>query len=1185
MSRWTQSLIGRCLALLQIALLLSAGCTSDSLAPTPGSAEYLAPGMIPVPGAVVNAAGGNLLVERTDLTLDSLVGGTLAVGAVYNSSLAGWTFSFAMRWSGGAFTDGSGRSFDATGLADGAAIPGTHWVKVDADTVQTKGGLAHDFDALGRLAVMRWATLDYPRIRYTWGAGALEIAQCTTAASCTAFYSIAFDASQRPITIADVRGGRRAELTWDASGHLAVAKSPLEVEKHWPGTRYEYGLLGTLTAITNSEGERVEYAYQSGDRIQSVTQIGEGNPTHRFAFYAPGPDRSYETLYTNPLGARTRLYFDSEYRLQELEFVETGERRSYRWAGLRPATVTLESGATTRFGYQGDDPVAITDAAGNAIQITYQPGGLDRESPRTRAIARIEDSLGLVEERSYDGSGRVVGISNGAGESVGLTYHATSLVASLTQPTGSTLAFPLYGQHGHWLESDGVAPDKRSFDTTGNPKVETAKGRRGGELSREFDANRWLAALDVAATDATGVTASGLITIERRSDGQPLAIRRPYGGDHEFGYDALGRLVEQRERVDGQWQTTFFEPDLAGNTTARSRPNGMREEWQYDGYGRVVRYRALKNGALEGEAVYGYQNGLLASAFDSIRGSSEQYGYDAAGRLVLTSFGYGEIRSLEYDLRSRVTAEVFAIPGQVLFDVGYQHDPADRLIRTFDRGTQQTLVEHAIEAGRIRETRYGNGLVRAYAYDAAGLIAGAQTRGAAGELVEATAIERTGETNPVRLQVRSATTTPLASTDEQYWLDAGEKLSDPGKRVFGYRSGSGTPRYYAYDELSNQIGASGGASYGYNEERNRLLAAGPLSYGYDEAGFATSRGGVPITWSATGRLAGYGSTSATWDLSGRLVELALGGVTRRFDLFGGRIESDASSGAIGALDLGEVSLAPLSGDRTYRHFDFRGNVSFVSNDAGEVTNHHRYGPYGAEQTFGTGTNANTFVGKPEAGPFQLLGARVYDPGIGRFLSADPMLTATNSYAYTSGNPVLFMDQSGLFEVKASHIAFGFGVVAVAAGIVATLPVSATVMIGAASLAEMAALTGAFARLGAFYFSSLSLVFGSDFPADAGGSSAGGGGGGGGGGSGGGGGGGGKVQFRNVVFQAAGQSLSLVYTPATPSSCSPSTFDRIGGGERFVWILLAVNTLLGVAWYRRRNSGRRLGRAGESMKEV
>ena len=131
-----------------------------------------------------------------------------------------------MRWDGVTLTDASGRSFDTNGLAGGSAIPGTHWVKVDSDTVQTKGGLAHDFDGSGRLSAVHWATLDHPRIRYTWSASSLEIAQCTTAVACTTFYLVAFDASQRPVSVTDIRSGRQAEYTWDASGRLTRREEP-----------------------------------------------------------------------------------------------------------------------------------------------------------------------------------------------------------------------------------------------------------------------------------------------------------------------------------------------------------------------------------------------------------------------------------------------------------------------------------------------------------------------------------------------------------------------------------------------------------------------------------------------------------------------------------------------------------------------------------------------------------------------------------------------------------------------------------------------------------------------------------------------------------------------------------------------------------------------------------------------
>jgi hypothetical protein len=47
-----------------------------------------------------------------------------------------------------------------------------------------------------------------------------------------------------------------------------------------------------------------------------------------------------------------------------------------------------------------------------------------------------------------------------------------------------------------------------------------------------------------------------------------------------------------------------------------------------------------------------------------------------------------------------------------------------------------------------------------------------------------------------------------------------------------------------------------------------------------------------------------------------------------------------------------------------------------------------------------------------------LGARDYDPGIGRFISADPVMVLTDpqqlhGYAYADNNPVTFFDPTGL----------------------------------------------------------------------------------------------------------------------------------------------------------------------------
>jgi RHS repeat-associated protein len=53
-----------------------------------------------------------------------------------------------------------------------------------------------------------------------------------------------------------------------------------------------------------------------------------------------------------------------------------------------------------------------------------------------------------------------------------------------------------------------------------------------------------------------------------------------------------------------------------------------------------------------------------------------------------------------------------------------------------------------------------------------------------------------------------------------------------------------------------------------------------------------------------------------------------------------------------------------------------------------------------------------FAGQIQIGELMMLGARIYDPAVGRFLSPDPVLQLINQYAYALGNPVWFSDPYG-----------------------------------------------------------------------------------------------------------------------------------------------------------------------------
>jgi RHS repeat-associated protein len=145
-------------------------------------------------------------------------------------------------------------------------------------------------------------------------------------------------------------------------------------------------------------------------------------------------------------------------------------------------------------------------------------------------------------------------------------------------------------------------------------------------------------------------------------------------------------------------------------------------------------------------------------------------------------------------------------------------------------------------------------------------------------------------------------------------------------------------------------------------------------------------------------------------------------------------------GFLVALDLGEVVLG-FGGARRYRHFDFRGNVSFVSDESGSIVTLYGYSPYGVNVVVGDGSDDTRFVGRGGIGPLMLLGARMYDPLVGRFLSPDPVFSLLNQYAYTLGNPIWFSDSDGR-EMTAGQalaiVGFALAVVGVVVGVISVL---------------------------------------------------------------------------------------------------------------------------------------------------
>ncbi|MBW2269033.1 MAG: hypothetical protein JRH16_10670, partial [Deltaproteobacteria bacterium] len=722
------------------------------------------------------------------------------------------------------------------------------------------------------------------------------------------------------------------------------------------------------------------------------------------------------------LGRSTKIVVDGHRRVREVRR-PSGDRTRYNYteASFELTSIEHPDGTLTEWEYVAEDEIVRTDPSGNQVRMTFRvDGGENRDEPFRRPIQRIEDDLGLVEERGYD-AGRLAWIENGEGERTAYSYDENGAIASIVFPDGIVVSYDDYGEYG-WPETVTVAgeTEQRVYDGVGNllsaSGLDVQDTRPGGEVARAYDGDRNPSSVLLMDAPATGAATLNAMQLAHRSDGQLLSITRPHGGDHEFIYDAAGSRIESRERVDGAWVSTFFEFDRLGRNTAEILPNGMRREREFNEDGQLAALRGLRDGVPESEVLMTYIDGRLTTITDTAYASVEMLHYDAAGRVSSIDFPGGESLERDYDVRSRRILETYRLSGgSTLHQIGFGHDLADR--ETSLTAGATSLVLRSYGEGRLEQISYGNGLSQQLDYDAVtGLLDASSLWHPSQGVVAFSNIERAVVPGLSAVEINVTTTTPFATTHEEHLLAPDAGAGSEGKRLLASGDGQSS-EVLAFDALSNltNLGSLGVA---YNAEHNRLAqvvqsgGGAPLAdYISDAAGYVTDRSGVALGWTAHGRIAAIGSDVFEYDGSGRPRRRVVGGVERRF-LFGGRVETDAAGVPL-RIDLEEAVLELDSGTVRYRHLDYRGNVSVVSDATGSLVAHYEYDGYGVIASHGGDDGAATFAGGRLIGDLVVLGSRVHDPLAGRFLAPDPIFQLVSQFTYTPGNPIVWNDASGM----------------------------------------------------------------------------------------------------------------------------------------------------------------------------
>lgn len=212
---------------------------------------------------------------------------------------------------------------------------------------------------------------------------------------------------------------------------------------------------------------------------------------------------------------------------------------------------------------------------------------------------------------------------------------------------------------------------------------------------------------------------------------------------------------------------------------------------------------------------------------------------------------------------------------------------------------------------------------------------------------------------------------------------------------------------------------------------------GSTSYGYDSAGNTTSRdtvaGDQTLAWNNAEQLTKVSnsttgtSTSYIYDADGNLL-LQIDPSTTTLYLGSEQITLNDTTGTSTGVRYYSTSgdaTAVRTGTGTNYGFeldsDQHGTNSLYLDYTAQTPTWRQFDPYGNTRgTTTTWADNRTFLNKTTDTTTGLtdIGAREYDPTLGRFISLDPVFEATSpqelgGYAYADGNPVSESDPSGL----------------------------------------------------------------------------------------------------------------------------------------------------------------------------
>ena len=343
---------------------------------------------------------------------------------------------------------------------------------------------------------------------------------------------------------------------------------------------FAYNDLDYVTSITANDGRIIEYAYDSQDRVVSISD-GVNVTNYTYTVYG-----EIDTL-TNASGALIADYdYDRYGRLSKVTN-GNGTYTTYSYNAYGEVTAIEHYGkddaltAYERYTYNADNLIATKETADGTWFYTY-----DSIGQLTAAVLKAGDVTLRSETYAYDAMGnRIQSVIDGV--VTNYTYNSLNQIV-----TANGIAYS-YDADGNLLEDE-----KRTYTWTTDNRVASETLKSTGQT--------WEYGYD-AMGNRTSVTTNGVTTTYTvDANGNVLA---------EYVNGAFVRSYLQGNSLaaftDAAGNTYYFNSDLLGSTVGLTDDTGLTvNSYSYDSFGNVL--NTTEAVANDFEFVGGY--GLMSNA-------------------------------------------------------------------------------------------------------------------------------------------------------------------------------------------------------------------------------------------------------------------------------------------------------------------------------------------------------------------------------------------------------------------------------------------------------------------------------------------------------------------------------------------------------------------------------------------